>query len=113
MKRQIWISSPSVYPIIERADGTYVVDLRIGHFRELNSPYEVISFKCYRGRELAAAVGIHVCQDCGTSFMAPGVPIGIRCVRCGSLIDKTHKSDDVIKQEDDGVIQSVVLEMEA
>ena len=112
MKKQIWISGPSVHPIIERNGQRYVIDLKLGHFRELSSPYHVIPFSCSWGKELARSVGIWACEDCGESFMAAGVSIGLRCVRCGSLIDTTHRPEDVVRHKDDGLIEAVVLEVE-
>jgi len=87
MEKQICVYSPTLLPIIEQSGTRYVVDLEMGHFRQLTSPYEGLSFESERGQELATAAGVRTCRRCETSFIAPGTGIGIRCVNCGELTE--------------------------
>ena len=76
---------PWVFPVIE-FHGRYVVDLKRGHFRQLENPYEAIGFDSPKGRTLCGATGTVMCQDCHTSVMIELPSVGLRCMRCGGVI---------------------------
>ena len=93
MEARVVELEPWVLPVID-FHGRYVVDLKRGHFRQLENPYEAIPFSSQRGRALCGATGIVTCQDCHTSFMI-GVPsVSLRCMRCGSLIRGAPEARD-------------------
>lgn len=94
MKKQIGVFGPSLYPVVERNGARYVVDLKLGHFRGLSSPFHVISFSCSWGKNLAAAVGIRSRKECGINF-----------------IEKTYMPEEIINHADDGTRELVILEV--
>lgn len=110
MAREICVYGPTVMPIIEQHGRGYLVDLTLARFRGLTSPYEALSFGSDSGRELAAAAGIRTCSICGTSFIAAGVRIGMRCVRCGDLIEKDLGALAEVRDEDGQERAIVVVE---
>ena len=109
MEKQVCIWGPTLLPVIERGGTRYVVDLMRGHFRELASPYEALAFESERGRALAAAAGVRICRRCGSSFIAPGVVIGIRCIKCAELIEPALSDASVIElAQGDGQERAII-----
>ena len=47
-----------VIAMIEHWGTQYMVTLKLGHFRQLSSPYEVIEFGSEWGKEMCVAVGV-------------------------------------------------------
>ncbi len=55
------------------------VIIKLGHFRQLSSPFEVIEFESDRGKEMCGAVGVIRCSRCKVSVMHQRVA-GVCCV---------------------------------
>ena len=91
MEPQVVVLGPWLHPMIEVHGAKYVIDLKLGHFRELVSPYGTIAFDSHRGRELSLYAGIATCRQCGTSAITATKRIGLRCVKCGSLTDNNRE----------------------
>ena len=96
MQTRVVQFEPWVLPVIE-FHGKYVVDLKLGHFRELSSPYEAIEFGSERGRELCAAVGVVRCNLCGMAVIVPAAvkPNHLSCVHCRAVADDPENKMEI------------------
>ena len=96
MQTRVVQFEPWVLPVIE-FHGKYVVDLKLGHFRELSSPYEAIEFGSERGRQLCAAVGVVRCNLCGMAIMVSTAvkPSQVSCVRCRAAADDSENKMEI------------------
>ena len=93
MEARVVQIEPWVFPVIA-FHGRFVVDLKRGHFRQLENPYEAVGFDSPQGRRLCGAIGIVTCQDCRTSAMIGVEGVGLRCMRCGSIIRGAPEARD-------------------
>ena len=50
--------------MIEHWGRRYVLDLKVGHFRQLSSPFEVIEFESERGKGIGVVVGMMAYLSC-------------------------------------------------
>ena len=91
MKSQVVVLGSWLHAMIEVHGAKYVIDLKLGHFRELAAPYATIDFVSEKGRDLSAAVGIVTCRQCGTSTITAEKRTGLRCLECGSMTDNNRE----------------------
>ena len=50
MKREtVWMPATVALPVVELLGTRYVIDLKLGYFRQVASPYESIPFNSYQG----------------------------------------------------------------
>ena len=82
MQTENVLLEPWLSPVVEWPGRRYVVDLKLGHFRELASPYETVEFDSFQGRELGSAMGMVICDRCVTSFVAPKPTAVSHCAGC-------------------------------
>ncbi len=59
-----------------------MVDLKLGHFRQLSIPGEVTESESDRGKEMCAGIGMFACSRCRVSVMHGGVVATVCCVGC-------------------------------
>ena len=81
MENKSYMPEPWLFPVVEHWGTRYVVDLKVGHFGQLSSPFEVIRFGADWGKGMCVAVGVVRCSSCGICVVHNGV--GVCCVRCG------------------------------
>ena len=82
------ISCPLALPIVRDGQANYFADLRLGEFRPVNGPLELIAFDSDKGRRLCSINGVFKCPNCGMSVII-GRPADIeklRCMRCFNLL---------------------------
>ena len=108
MRPEVVVLGPWLHPMIEVHGSKYVIDLKLGHFRELASPYEAIAFDSDRGRELCVAIGLVSCRQCGTTAITAENNIGLRCVKCGSMTDNNRE-----EQPEEEALAAFPVEVEA
>ena len=58
MESRRCVLPPRLFPVIEHWGKGHLVDLKLGHFRRLSSPGEVVEFESERGKEMCVAVGV-------------------------------------------------------
>ncbi len=58
MKSKRYMPEPWLLPVIEPWGTRYVVDLKLGHFMQLSSPFEVIEFELEWGKGKCGVVGV-------------------------------------------------------
>ena len=80
---------PVALPVVTHRGSRYMVDLRLGQFRELAWPIRVVDFESAEGRELRWNLGIVPCPCCRDGYVAFNSSSDdgrVRCRRCGHLV---------------------------
>ena len=79
-------------PLIEHWGTRYVVDTKLGHFRRLSSPFEVIEFESEWGKGMGGVVGV-MYSSYRVGVMHRGVTVGVCWVREGGWGGGANLSD--------------------
>ena len=77
-----------VLPVARLNEAAYFIDLRQRQFRETMNPGSYVDFDSVKGRKMCKRAGVVTCLGCGLSvIMSPSAIEGLRCCRCGRVVD--------------------------
>ena len=80
---------PAALPTVTYKGSRYIIDLRLGQFRELSWPIRFVDFGSPEGRELRWEFGVVPCPFCRRAYVMVNEAepdVHVRCRRCGHVI---------------------------
>lgn len=74
--------APKVLATVHIRDKEYLVDLRLGQFREVENPHAFIDFDTPEGDALLEYVPLAECQHCGFRAIITSTEDELSCMKC-------------------------------